>query len=741
MVSVAQLIIFIIFIFNTAIAISFTYRFIRQPNPRSNTNITVLFILISSTVWSFGMGMMSMQSDDSYAYIWRSIGILGTFFFMASVQKFLCSISDIPVKVQRLLNIVADSGPLIFLLYITPGQTIFVHNSIGTTFYFKQGWINTIYSAYFFIVSINIFIVTLHMMKHHPLKRIRSAGKRLIIVESFIFIGAIFDMVMPSLGITAFPGSAITHFWGVMVFWSAIHEMHTSLLTVANMAEYIYYSLDTPVLIFNSDRTLEIYNDASIRFFNINNSEIKKQNVAIDQLFDTDGSFFDFEGKSSVKNVKCKNNNASCEVFISKIKNKFSDTIGYILLTNDLTEHEMVISKLEEAKLAADSANTTKSLFLANMSHELRTPLNAILGFSDLAMSCDNDPKQSADYISEIKNAGNVLLSLISGILDISKIELGKMELECSEYQTVTLFRDVEAIIRVNANKKNLIFNVNIDKDFPESLYGDSNKIREILINILNNSVKYTNDGFINLSAKISALKNDIATIKFEISDTGIGIKQEDIGSLFDKFHRLDSGLNSKVEGTGLGLSITKGLIELMDGTIEVESNYGIGSTFTVEINQKIINNNPINLNKNLNDISVSKETVSNSSKYEYKVLIVDDTAINLKVAASLLSKYYSIKSDTALSGMEALKKCSEKLYDIVFLDQMMPELDGIETLHRLREIPGYEESSSAKVVALTANAINGVKEQLLEEGFDYYLSKPIIKEELNTILSDISSK
>ena len=739
MYTVPQLVIAFMFCVNATMAVNYTVRFFRDTKPKDSMNYLIYWITLSSAIWSIGMGMMSLQSNDTYANNWRTFGIVGTFMFMMSIQKIMCVLSELPKSVQRVINLIAYSGVIVFLLYLTPGQTIYVHNEIGTTFYFTRNWINFIYSTYFTVVSVNILLVTIYIIRHHTLRQVRIASKRFLVVELLIWIGAVTDMIMPSFGMVAFPGSAITHFWGVCVFWYAIHEMYSFKITVANMSEYVYYSLGTPVLVFNTDFRLEIANGAAASLFGKEAFSSHLYGSHIDTLFDTDDSVFDFEGKTKVVKAVARANQTSCEIAISKIKTKYKDVIGYILLVNDLTEHEMVIQKLEQAKLAADSANMSKSLFLANMSHEIRTPMNAILGYSQLALSEKLDP-QAQSYFSGIKHSGEVLLSIINEILDISKIELGKQELHYTDYKPARIYRDVEMITKVQANKKGLDFQVSIDSRIPNGLHGDKDKVREILLNLLSNAVKYTNKGHVHFQAKLVGRENDSCTIEYKVSDSGIGIKKEDLPGVFDKFRRLDSALNSKTEGTGLGLSITKGLVELMGGTISVESVVDAGSVFTVTLTEKIVDDNPIMLLTDIDNVAENKATITPANfkmANNLHFLIVDDNEVNLRIT-SLLLKSHNISSDVASSGREAIEKCRKTAYDVVLMDQMMPEMDGIEAMQLIRGLAGYEFGSSQKIVALTANVIEGVAESLIAQGFDAFLGKPMDFSEFLVTMNEI---
>lgn len=714
-----QLVIFICFIINATLVSTFAVRFGTDKKPKMNTNALVMCVYISSIIWSIGMGLMSIQGTEKGAYICRIIGIFGTFMFMMTVQKILCDISEIEKKKQIIINGISYTGLVVYILYISPGQTIFVNTSIGVSFYFKPGIVNVLYSLYFFAVSANILLVTIHMLRHHKLQRVRSAAKQFIVVEILVFTGAIFDMVLPSLGMTALPGSAITHFFGVLVFTHAIQGIYKSQITISNMSEYIYYSLGIPLIVFDANKKIRILNDASQLYFDSENWDIENQNYYISDLFNIGREVFDFEGKSTYREVICNHNDANCGISISKIQDKYNDVIGYIIITNDLTDHYLAMKRLEEAKLAADSANMAKSLFLANMSHEIRTPMNAIIGFAELALKEDID-ETAKEYISDMKRSGDTLLSIINDILNISKIELGKQELNPVNYKSAALFNDISVIIGIQAKEKHLSFDMVIDKNYPDELYADRDKIREILINLLNNSVKYTKKGGLKLEAFFTKESEDSGRITYIVSDTGIGIKPEDQGAIFEKFKRVDAAINSETEGTGLGLSITKGLIEMMGGSINLESTYGVGSKFTVVIPQKVVKSTPIQKEE------IKKDVVGQKLYFNYvKFLAVDDNKVNLKVIGKIMEKY-NISYDIADSGQEAIELCKANTYDVILMDQMMPVMDGVEAMKEIRMYAKYAKGSEYKIVALTANVVEGAREELLSAGFDDFMGKPV---------------
>lgn len=390
----------------------------------------------------------------------------------------------------------------------------------------------------------------------------------------------------------------------------------------------------------------------------------------------------------------------------------------------------LMMEKLNIAKDQAEKANAAKTDFLSNMSHEIRTPLNAIVGFSNLLLDNEKIPDDAKDEVKDIIMASENLLEIVNGILDISKIEANKLEIVNTEYDFKRLTDELIALTKGRLGDKPIEFKVNIDESIPRVLYGDAQRLKQVAVNILTNAVKYTKEGWIEF--KISSVKKDnVCRLIISVEDTGIGIKQENINKLFNRFERIDLEENMTIEGTGLGLAITKKLVDLMHGTIVVQSVYGRGSKFTVSVDQRIVENPTIKLE----EIVADKPYIEAIDK---KVLLVDDNKINLKVAERLLEGY-GIKTESVESGFECIEKIkSGNAYDLILLDDMMPKMSGVETLQRLKsEFTNF----NIPVVALTANALTGMKEKYLADGFNDYLSKPINKEELNRVINTYLNK
>lgn len=386
------------------------------------------------------------------------------------------------------------------------------------------------------------------------------------------------------------------------------------------------------------------------------------------------------------------------------------------------------IDELNALKIKAEDANKAKTYFLASMSHEIRTPMNAIIGLSESLLQ-GNVPKDIYDDIKNINKAGETLLEIVNNILDITRIEEGKTTVKNTPYNLADTVAEIKNIINVSLAEKPIKFEVETIGSIPKLLNGDEVKVYQILMNLLSNAVKYTNKGSIKLQIEAINFGNR-TTLTFKVIDTGIGIKKSDYDRLFKKFERLDQE-QGNIQGTGLGLTITKKLVDMLGGKISFESVYQKGTTFTVVIEQEIVDKEKIT---DLNQYKAKKKTVDeyfDGSNYE--ILLVDDNLLNLKVAEKLLKKY-NLKVTSVSSGLECINYTKNKKYDLIFLDHMMPEMDGIHTLYNLKKrVSGFD----TPVVVLTANAIEGSKDMYLKEGFVDYLSKPINQVELDRILRE----
>lgn len=395
-----------------------------------------------------------------------------------------------------------------------------------------------------------------------------------------------------------------------------------------------------------------------------------------------------------------------------------------------------IITELEKDKEVVEEASKAKTDFLSNMSHDIRTPMNAIIGFSESLLMEDLSEKQMGE-VQNIYEAASTLLEIINNILDVSRIESGKEEKNEKKYELRKIVMQLTSVMTSKIDQSKVKFNIQIDKDVPSHFVGDELKVYQILMNLLSNAVKYTEEGHIDFSISSENI-GELSKIKFVVSDTGIGIKESDYDKLFVKFSRIHNQENYRsIEGTGLGLVITKKLVELLGGTITFESEYGKGTSFTVILPQKIYQGE---VESQVVKAVTGTPTVANVhfDGSLYDILVVDDNNLNLKVAERILSDY-KFQITLASSGEEAIQKLKDgNRYDLIFLDHMMPIMDGIQTLHIIKTLEGVK---IPPIVALTANAMVGMKEMYLNEGFDGYISKPINREELQVLLNNIFCK
>ena len=430
----------------------------------------------------------------------------------------------------------------------------------------------------------------------------------------------------------------------------------------------------------------------------------------------------------------------SMKVVKSRVRNQ-------IQLVNQIRELVQLHQDLETALKAAENANHAKSVFLAKMSHELRTPLNAILGISEVQLQQKGLPQEIKEAFNRIFNSGELFLGIINDILDMSKIEAGKLELAPAQYDVANMIYDTAFYNMVKNESKPIEFILNVDENVPSALFGDEIRIRQILNNLLSNAYKYTSRGSIEFSVSVKDVSKDTVTLVFRVRDTGQGMTPEQLEKLFDEYTRFNPESNRTTMGIGLGMSITRNLIHMMDGKIMVESEPGSGSLFTVRLPQgntgtPALGNEAVeklrqfrsNYQAKSKNVHIEREQMPSG-----RVLLVDDMDINLYVAEDMLSPY-GLQIDKATSGPEAIEKVkssheSGNMFDIVFMDHMMPAMDGIETTREIRKLgPDFEK---LPVIALTANAVSGAKEMFLASGFNGFISKPISMQEMDLILKE----
>ena len=397
-------------------------------------------------------------------------------------------------------------------------------------------------------------------------------------------------------------------------------------------------------------------------------------------------------------------------------------------------------SEIEDLKNELERVRNFKANFLANMSHEIRTPIHAIIGFAEI-IAKENLSDNVKEQMSLIKDSSYSLLAIINDVLDLSKLESGKLELVNSNYFISYVIRDIDATFSMLAIKKGITFEMHLDEKIPSNIHGDKIRLRGALLALLNNAIKFTKEGRVDFYINVLEKRQGTVKLEFVIKDTGVGIKKEDMGRIFESFSKFDMDSNNAVEGRGLGLSLAKGYVELMGGTIEAKSEFGVGSTFTITVEQKIVDDSPVDMTI----VNSRKRKAERFKIHDYKVLVVDDNPINLSVAGGLMNSF-GINVEKACGGREAIDACMTMNYDMIFMDQMMPDVDGIMALKEIRKISDYY-ADECKIIVLTADAMAGVRDRLMGEGFDEYLCKPLEIFRLENILrqfvpeNNISSK
>ncbi|MCQ2522872.1 MAG: ATP-binding protein [Lachnospiraceae bacterium] len=702
-----------------------------------HSSLLIAMVCFASAVWSLGFGVVFVTDNVEVAFYGRAVGMVGTIAFIVLGEFYLVSLKPIGLVFRRILDGLAALGFIVYFFTVARGSAIFTYTETGMTYTFSKGFANNLYTAYYIVYAFLMGSAIVYLAVKAENRREKITAYKLLSALIVILAGVVLDTVFPSIGLPAIPGSSITQFFGVVMLLLAEYDRYLTEINVPNMAQYTYAVSTQPMLLFDKNKVLKIANVAAYEVFQGIDKLIDQPVEVFLREFNLSDDYFEYEGKTRADNSVYSEDKVYVRLITNRIVDKYNDLIGYIAAIEDTTEITNMMKSLIESKKQAEVSNVAKSAFLANMSHEIRTPLNAIIGFSEVLLKNDN-LGDSREQIEDIRNSSNSLLAIINDILDISRIESGQFELVEENYKIGHVIKDAYLIIETLAKKKGLEFHMEMDENIPKVLYGDAVRLRGILVNVLNNAVKYTPKGSVTFKGFLDEIREGKAWLRFEVSDTGIGIKEENIDKIFRNFSRVDKNVNVNIEGTGLGLAIVKGYLELMGGKITVESTYGVGTKFVIRLPQVIEDSTPIG--KIMLEKGNSENNPSNIGDVKFenvRALAVDDNRVNLKVISKSL-QIYGVAVDVAASGAESIELCKKNEYDIILMDQMMPEMDGIEAMRRIRELsPSFAKGGNCKIVALTANAIAGVREELIEEGFDEYLSKPVNFKKLEELLKN----
>ena len=711
-------------VFSTIIAICGISYFMREKNAGA-LRYYMLVMGFFGALWSGGYGIMGFTETGEDAAVFRAVGLVGVAGFMMTEALMIAYMVELPKWLFRAYAMIFGIFAVVDLYFFIPDQHTFVRLNGRMCYYSTNSFgrmVHNIFLAFVVVTMIAMAILWVH--KEKP-KRQSYYVRAAILANIAILFSIIPDTILPMLGKPSFPSSAYGMFLTYMITWFWATRFNAFSITVGNLSQYIYESANTAILIFDEYFRLVLANPYGQELLGIK----KIENQKLMQLFQgtdaesgriKDGILRDNKGVAELVSV---HGAISCSLNFSLARDFHDDPYCIVCFVYDLTKEKNMLEEVVRA-------NEAKSQFLANMSHEIRTPINGILGMDSVLLKECHD-ENLREYAKNIQSAGQSLLSIINDILDISKIESGKMEILTIRYQLFSVLNDCYNLTKIKLQNKPVSFIMQINEKLPSWLYGDEVRIRQIINNFLSNAVKYTKEGNITFELDFEEKTDEQILLVITVRDTGIGIKEEDLGKLFESFTRIEEKRNRNIEGTGLGLNLTKNLVNLMGGEVFAESTYGKGSCFTAKIPQKIADAKPMgDFGKRYQQyLSTSDDDKLSFLAPDAKILVVDDVTMNLKVVEGLL-KATKIQIDTAVSGSECLECVKTTPYQMIFLDHMMPEMDGLETLEHMKNLAD-NPNAQTPVIMLTANAIVGAKEEYIEAGFTDYLTKPIRETEL----------
>ena len=692
-------------------------------NPSVLQAVSVMFF---TALLIIEVGLLMEHHSDTLtetviAFKTKTIGmVMASLLLLRFVEK-LCN-AKIP-KAVYIVQAIITTAIIAVLLYIDADNYVFtdwdsVSNQIASLSTFEFVVINVVFSIDLMVVFIVCLVIcVMSLQKYKGIVRKRIICMLAVAIEFVIATSIYYAKDSIGIDITIYFILAIVITLSIMLIRLDFFN------SVQAAMENVVYTGPLGLIVTDANNNLIFHNDSSAKMISSLDSILAiEEDDKLNNIFNNRGGDYVVDDNTYSVNV-------------TEIK-EANDLAGYQFVISDVTDLHNKMEELERMTDVANKANQTKSIFLANMSHEIRTPINAIIGMDEMILREAND-HAIKEYASDIKSASQTLLGIINDILDISKIEAGSMTLANADYKLSNVILDVNNMVANKARDKKLEYNMKIDEDIPENLYGDELRLRQIMINIINNAIKYTDKGRIDVSISHNKTLEELKKTELiiRVSDTGIGIKKEDMDHLFVTFQRLDEIRNKNVEGTGLGLSIAKTFVTMMDGSIDVESVYGEGTTFTIRVFQEVTSKEPIG------DIAtrMEKRVAYEESKIrllapEARILIVDDNELNLKVVTNLLRET-RMRIDTAISGEECLEMIRRNgSYNCVLLDIMMPDMNGVETLHKMVD-EGLK--GDMPVIALTADATSGAARIYQDEGFDEYLTKPISYEKCEATLID----
>lgn len=701
-------------------AVGFNY-FNRHKKYSRKTARYIYLYNVTSAAWCISYGAIGMMTNFKAAAIVRIIGIFATDAFFVNEIFFISGMyhkkgENLFVRVFTLALSIAD-----FILFSNRSANIFYREKNWTSWFFNQDYIylRNIHSFYIFMVFLILLVIGIEWFRTVTLRRQKKFLIMLFFANLILYIFSLPDLLLPSLHLKAIPISGFGAAGCSIVVVYAATTLNSFGIRMGNITSKLYDFIDVGVIAFDREHRIVLANPYARK--SLGTEEYTE--CRIGDLFETNGSeemtYFDSLLESGSHHREKGKDGKVYSVQMNIVADNYGEPYCYLCTFADVTEGEMLIRKLE-------IANNAKMEFLTSISHEIRTPINAVMGFNELIKRETSVPSLK-EYSGHIDNAAHHLLTIVNDLLDMEKMQSGKLVISPESYEPKKVIQSVYFMLALKAKEKGLDFIYSYDENIPGKLFGDEVRIRQIIINLMTNAIKYTQEGRVELIAEKREYSDDMISLIISVKDTGIGIKEEDQPHLYDLFERLDRESNKHIEGTGVGLALTKTLVTMMNGTISVESKYGEGSCFTVILPQRIVNTisgretNPANENENTERRFIAPGA---------NVLIIDDNDLNREVALGLL-KPIKVMTEQGSSGKEMLRMIKEKKYDLILLDQLMPEMNGSEALAHMKEDRTHPNQDTP-VIVMTANAISGMREKYLAEGYDDYIPKPIDPAALN---------
>lgn len=676
------------------------------------------FFGLFSFLWCACYGVIGILDRLDIAPFVRAIGLFALLGFLNTDLAFVSDMNGSQKHFKWISRIACLAISIAdFVLFSNPKVDIFYRDGNWTTWHSADmPFIRTFHTATVVILLVTLAVHGYVWLKNSVAKRQKHFVNMYIVANVLMALLALPDTIIPLLGFPSVSTSGIGSFVCTVMIWLGVNHLNAFDIQIENLIDPLYQFIDAGVCVFDNNKKIVLSNPYSEQLI----SKEYAKTPGLLSMFDiteeeNDIIFAEALVDRSTRQLKTREGENYYSMRITAAMDSYGEPYCFVCAMIDITSEVQALEKLK-------IANNAKAVFLASVSHEIRTPINAILGFDEMLIKSSKDV-EVLHMADNIHRAGKTLLAIINDLLDMTQMDSGKMSISPAEYDLNQVIMDCYLLVAPKAADKNLVIELINDEFVPRKLYGDAARIKQIITNILNNAIKYTEQGMVSLRIEYREKGNKQIDLILAVSDTGIGIKEENMPYIFEAFNRLDSLNNRHIEGTGVGLSIVKNLLELMGGTVTVDSTYGVGSTFTVEIPQKVISYDPLGVLKE-QEHKVKKDDGTDIVAPNARLLVVDDSDMNLMVFCGLLQDT-QIKIDSVQDGYKGMELIKQNKYDIIFLDHMMPGLDGIKMLQLIKTDQTHPNQNTP-VLVMTANAVVGAKEEYLKAGFDDYVCKPV---------------